>query len=156
MKTCFFIGHRDAPESIYDRLLAAVERHIVEYDVTDYVVGRYGSFDCLATQALLKAKQRHPEVRLTLLLAYYDPLKPFELPLGFDDSLYPEGMEQVPRRAAIIRANQYMIRHSDYLIAYDARKIGNTRKLVDYALRRGKKGLIRVENLYDQMKDFTR
>ena len=156
MKTCFFIGHRDAPESIYHRLLVDVERHIIEYGVTDFVVGQYGSFDRLAMRALVSAKQRHPEIRLTLLLAYYNPLKRFDLPQGFDDSLYPEGMERVPRRAAIIRANQYMIRHSDYLIAYDARKIGNTRKLVDYALRRGKKGLIRVENLYDQMKDFAR
>lgn len=156
MKTCFFIGHRDAPESIYDRLLISVERHIVEYGVTDFVVGQYGSFDRLSTRALIQVKQRHPEVKLTLLLAYYYPLKPFELPQDYDGSLYPEGMERVPRRAAIIRANQYMIRHSDYLIAYDSGKIGNTRKLMNYAQRREDKGLICVENLYDQMKGFAR
>lgn len=145
VKTCFFIGHRDAPESIYKHLLAAVEQHIVEYGVTDFVIGRYGSFDRLATRALVSAKQLHPEIRMTLLLAYYDPIKPFELPRGFDDSLYPEGMERVPRRAAIIHANQYMIRHSDYLIAYASGKAGNTRRLVDYARRRMKKGLIVLE-----------
>ena len=129
MKTCFFIGHRDAPEGIYDRLLAAVERHITEYGVTDFVVGRYGNFDHLAARAVVEAKQRHAGVSLTLLMLYYradaEPL-----PNGFDSSLFPDGFETVPKRAAILRANQYMIRHSDYLIVYDRGQIGNTRTLV--------------------------
>ena len=62
-------------------------------------------------------------------------------------SLYPDGLEHVPRRAAIVRANQYMVCHSDYLIAYDAGRIGNSRKLVEYARRREIKGQIHVENL---------
>ena len=32
-KTCFFIGHRDAPDTIYPALLAEVERHITEFGV---------------------------------------------------------------------------------------------------------------------------
>ena len=129
MKTCFFIGHRDAPESIYDRLLTVVERHISEYGVTDFVVGKYGNFDHLAACAVMEAKRYHSDVTLTLLMPYYradaDPL-----PDGFDGSLFPDGLETVPKRAAILRANQYMIHHCDYLIAYDTGRIGNTRKLV--------------------------
>ena len=132
MKTCFFIGHRGAPESIYNRLLQAVERHISEYGVTDFVVGRYGNFDYLAARAVIEAKQHHSDVMLTLLMPYYradaEPL-----PVGFDGSLFPDGLETVPKRAAILRANQYMIHHCDYLIAYDAGQIGNTRKLVTEA-----------------------
>ena len=129
MKICFFIGHRDAPESIYDRLLQAVERHISGYGVTDFVVGRYGNFDCLAARAVIEAKQHHSDITLTLLMPYYradsEPL-----PVGFDGSLFPDDLETVPKRAAILRANQYMIHHCDYLIAYDAGRIGNTRRLV--------------------------
>lgn len=139
MTACFFIGHRDAPESIYERLLSAVERHISEYGVTDFVVGRYGNFDHLAARAVLEAKQHHSDITLTLLMPYYradsDPL-----PDGFDGSLFPDGLETVPKRAAILRANQYMIHHCDYLIAYDAGRIGNTRKLVAEARK--------VERLY--------
>ena len=129
MKTCFFIGHRDAPESIYNRLLEAVERHISEYGVTDFVVGRYGDFDRLSARAVIEVKRHHTDVTLTLLMPYYradaDPL-----PDGFDGTLFPDGLETVSKRAAILRANQYMIQHCDYLIAYDAGRIGNTRKLV--------------------------
>lgn len=134
MKTCFFIGHRDAPESIYDRLLEAVKRHISEYGVTDFVVGRYGNFDRLAARAVVEAKQHHSDVTLTLLMPYYHAdAEP--LPNGFDGSLFPDGLETVPKRAAILRANQHMIRHCDYMIVYDAGRIGNTRKLVTKARR---------------------
>ena len=143
MKTCFFIGHRDAPESIYDRLVQAVERHISEYGVTDFVVGRYGNFDRLAARAVVEAKQHHSEVTLTLLMPYYrtdaDPL-----PDGFNGSLFPDGLEAVPKRAAILRANQYMIHHCNYLIAYDSGYIGNTRKLVAEARRIG---ILYLENI---------
>ncbi len=132
MKTCFFIGHRDAPESIYERLLSAVERHISEYGVTDFVVGRYGNFDHFAARAVIEAKRHHADVTLTLLMPYYrTDAEP--LPDGFDGSLFPDGLENVPKRAAILRANQYMIHHCDYLIVYDAGRIGNTRILVSQA-----------------------
>lgn len=132
MKTCFFIGHRDAPENIYERLLSAVERHISEYGVTDFVVGRYGNFDHLAARAVMEAKQCHSDVTLTLLMPYYrTDAEP--LPVGFDGSLFPDDLETVPKRAVILRANLYMIHHCDYLIAYDAGRIGNTRKLLSDA-----------------------
>jgi hypothetical protein len=94
----------------------------------------------------MEAKQHHHDVSLTLLMPYYrTDAEP--LPDGFDGSLFPDGLETVPKRAAILRANQYMIHHCDYLIAYDAGRIGNTRKLVEYARHRETKGLMHVENL---------
>lgn len=134
MKTCFFIGHRDASESIYDKLLQAVERHISEYGATDFVVGRYGNFDRLAARAVIEEKRHHADITLTLLMPYYRA-DANPLPDGFDGSLFPDGLETVPKHAAILRANQYMIHHCDYLIAYDAGRIGNTRKLVAEAER---------------------
>lgn len=144
---CFFIGHRDAPEWLVQPLRDAVERCIEQRNIANYVVGRYGRFDMLAARAVFDAKERHPDIRLTLLLTYYDPVAPIDLLLGFDDSIYPDGLELVPKRAAIIRANRYMVLHSDYLIAYDKEQIGNTRELVRYAQRCEKRGLIHVENL---------
>ena len=43
-KTHFFIGHRDAPDTIYPALLAKVERHITELGVGEFIVGNYGRF----------------------------------------------------------------------------------------------------------------
>ena len=56
MRSCFFIGHREAPDMRLPLLEAAVERHIMTYGVTDFVVGHYGGFDALAARAVKAAK----------------------------------------------------------------------------------------------------
>ena len=75
-KSCFFIGHREASEEIYPALYAAVEQHILEYGVTEFIVGHYGGFDRLAASAVKEAKRFYPEVRLTLLLPYHPAERP--------------------------------------------------------------------------------
>ena len=76
-KTCFFSGHREAPDSLLPILDAEVERHITEFNVMDFVVGRYGRFDSMAARCVKAAKKRHPEVTLTLLLPHH----PYDQPL---------------------------------------------------------------------------
>lgn len=117
-KSCFFIGHREVSKEIYPVLYAAVEQHIVEYGVTEFIVGHYGGFDRLAASAVKEAKRFYPEVKLTLLLPHHPAERPIPTPDGFDGTFYPPGMESVPRKAAIIRANRYVVDHVDYLIAY--------------------------------------
>ena len=132
-KSCFFIGHREASEEIYTDLRAAVEQHIVEFGVTEFIVGHYGGFDKLAARAVIDAKKTHPEVTLTLLLPYHPAEHPTAPPKGFDGTYYPPDMERVPRRVAIVRANRYMVDHVDYLIAYAWHPASNARELVEYA-----------------------
>ena len=57
--TCFFIGHRDAPEDIYAKLREAVADHITEHGVTDFVVGHYGRFDSMAARAVREEKAQY-------------------------------------------------------------------------------------------------
>jgi len=136
-KSCFFIGHRDAPCDLLPMLQQTVNMHILEYDVTDFVVGGYGSFDRMAARAVIIAKQQQPEITLQLLLPYHPAERPVEVPQGFDGTFYPPGMEHVPRRFAITRANRYMIENVDYLIAYARYPGSNALALVEYAERRG-------------------
>lgn len=145
--TCFFIGHRDTPDDLLPALAEEVERHITEYGVTSFYVGGYGQFDALAAKAVKTAKERHPEVTLTLLLPYHPFDRPIPTPDGFDDTFYPPGMETVPKKAAIVRANGYMVDHSDYLIAYVSHPSGGSRDVLEWALKRQKRGLIHVTNL---------
>ena len=150
-KTCFFIGHRDAPEALSPLLAEAVERHIAENSVDDFVVGHYGRFDALAAHAVRTAKKRRPEVQLTLLIPYYPFRGLKELSEDYDSTFFPPGMESVPKPFAIVRANEYMIRNSNYLICYDRGQIGKTRDFVELARQREKKGLIHVENLAEKI-----
>ena len=149
MSRCFFIGHREAPETILPPLISAVERHIAEYHVNEFVVGHYGSFDRFAQKAVMDAKKRFSDVALTILLPYHPSEQAVELPEGADGFLYPEGMERVPKRAAISRANRYMIAHSDYLIAFLQHFGSNTREFVEYAQKREKQGLLKKVTLLE-------
>lgn len=131
-KTCFFIGHRDTLDSIYPQLVKEVERHITAHGVDTFVVGHYGRFDALAARAVREAKMCHPSVKLLLLLPYH-PAEQSVSADGFDGTFYPDGMERIPRRAAILQANRRMIDHCDYLIAHAWQPGGNAVKFVEYA-----------------------
>lgn len=148
MKSCFFIGHRDAGDKLLPILAETVERHITQHGVTDFYVGHYGRFDSMAAQTVLDAKKRHPAVTLTLLLPYHPADRPI---LTFDNTFYPPGMETVPKRLAIVRANRYMVDHCDHLIAYAWHPASNARGLVEYAKARQKRGVIQVENLAEKI-----
>jgi len=147
LKSCYFIGHHTAPNDIQERLLEAIERHITEYGVSEFIVGRYGAFDRMVQSALVKAKKRYPDIILRLLIAYHPAEQPIIPPRGFEGTYYPPELESVPRRCAIIRANQFMIKSVDYLICYDKGYVGNTRELVTIAQGQEKEGLIHIENL---------
>ncbi len=143
MKTCFFIGHRDAPEWVDAALALAVERHIVEYGVTEFIVGHYGNFDRLAAAAVIAAKRAYPQITLTLLLPYHPTVHPIETPCGFDGTCYPINMENVPPRFAIPRANRYAVEQAEHLIAYVVNAASNAREVMKYAEKCG----VTVENL---------
>ena len=152
MKSCFFIGHREAPESLAEILAESIERHISEYGVNEFVVGGYGAFDRMSVRQLALAKKRHPEINIMLLTPYHPSERKVYLPKGFEVTFYPPGMERVPKRLAIVRANRYMIEHSDCLIAYVWHAASNARELLEYAQKLETKGKIHIENLADKIK----
>ena len=148
-KSCFFIGHREASSELLPLLNEAIEAHITRYGVTNFIIGHYGGFDQLAAKAVIAAKKCHPEITLSLLLPYHPAERSIKLPAGFDDMIYPDGLENVPQRYAIVRANQSVIKHVNYLIAYVWHPASNARNLLEYAEKRKQNGLIHVTNLAD-------
>lgn len=143
-KSCFFIGHREASDELLPILTQVVVKHISEYGVTEFIVGGYGGFDRLAAKVVISLKQQYPHITLSLLIPYHPAERPIETPPGFDNTYYPPGMENVPRKLAIVRANRYMVDHVDYLIAYVWHPASNARDLVEYAKKREQRNLISV------------
>lgn len=132
---CFFVGSRDAEMHLLEKLERSVEQHRVEFGVRQFVVGHYGNFDRMAISSVLKLKKKYSDVELFILLPYHPSERAADVPKGCDGTIYPDGLETVPRYAAIVYANQYMVRNSDYLIAYAGSPVGNTVRLLDYAKR---------------------
>lgn len=134
MPTCTFFGHRDCPDSVKPELLAAIENLITEKNVRTFYVGNHGNFDRLTVSLLRDLSARHTDVKYYVVLAYL----PQRVQSSTDITLYPEGIEIIPKRYAIDFRNRWMIEKSDYVITYVTRSFGGAAKAKNYAEKHGK------------------
>ena len=146
-KSCFFIGHREADEQLLPRLELEIEKLIAVENVRYFYVGGYGGFDRIAASAVKHVKQKYPDITLMLVLPYHPADHPTETPNGFDGTYYPDGLENTPKRYAIMRTNKIMVDTCNYLVCYVNHGASNSRKLLEYAKQREIKGLIRIINI---------
>ena len=146
-KSCFFIGHREADERLLPRLELVIDRLIWAENVRYFYVGGYGGFDRIAAVAVKHAKQKYPDITLMLVLPYHPAERTVLTPNGFDGTYHPKGLENTPRRYAIVRTNQIMIDTCDWLVCYVRHGASNSRNLLEYARRRESKGLIQIINI---------
>lgn len=134
MPTCTFFGHRDCPDSVEPELLAAIENLITEKNVRTFYVGNHGNFDRLTASLLRGLAVLHPDIKYYVVLAYL-PTKAYSESY---ESIFPEGIEEVPKRFAIDFRNRWMIEKSDYVITYVTRSFGGAAKSKNYAEKHGK------------------
>ena len=146
-KSCFFMGHREADERLLPRLELVIDQLITGENVRYFYVGGYGGFDRIAAAAVKRAKQKNPDITLMLVLPYHPAERAVPTPDGFDGSYHPEGLENIPRRYAIVRTNQIMVNTCDWLVCYVRHGASNSRNLLEYARRREEKSLIQIINI---------
>lgn len=146
-KTCFFIGHKDAEKELCPVLYRMIEQIFVQDHVTTFYVGNYGRFDYWVGESVRKLKESHAGIKLFLVIPYHPSIRPIEAPPGYDGTYYPDGMESVHPKYAIMQANRKMIDSCDHLIAYVYHDIGNSYKVLEYARKREKQGLIQISNI---------
>lgn len=90
---------------------------VTDFGVSQFWVGGYGAFDSVASAAVMQLKKNFPHIKLYLILAYM-PKEGAAVPNFYDGTVYPEGLELVPRRFAISRRNQWMVNNCDLVIGY--------------------------------------
>lgn len=139
MKTVFLFGHRECQNCVWEGVYDAAEEFINRFPGEDirFIVGHRGNFDQIATYSLIVVKQKYKQVKILKLIAYYDPIKRLYFPGEIDGSIYPEGLETVPKPFAVVKANNIMVNSCDAVICYVLRKGSNTYKLLLKAQRRG-------------------
>ena len=146
-KSCFFMGHREADERLLPRLELVIDRLITRENVRYFYVGGYGGFDRIAAAAVKHAKQKYPDITLMLVLPYHPAERAVPTPNGFDGTYHPEGLENAPRRYAIVRTNQIMVDTCEWLVCYVLHGASNSRNLLEYTQSRKAKGLIQIVNI---------
>ena len=100
-----------------------------------FYVGNQGNFDAMA-YSLLKELGLSHGVDYTVVLAYM-PIKPDPF-LEANNTILPEGIENVPRRFAIEYRNRWMIDQSDIVVTYVQRSFGGAAKFKDISKKKGK------------------
>ena len=134
-KTCCFFGHREVTHNIRPKLTAVIEKLITEDGVTEFYVGHQGQFDNMVYSVLKELKGKYPQIRYTVVLAYM-PNEHIKELYG-EDTLFPDGMESVPKKFAISKRNDWMISHSDVAVCYLHKITGGAAKCREKAKKKG-------------------
>lgn len=131
---CTFFGHRNAPFFLKNELIKCIENLIKENDVKVFYVGTQGVFDSLVWESLNELKRIYSNILCYKVLAYL----PIKEKCDSENTIYPEGLENVPKRLVIIKRNEWMIERSDIVITY-IRHSGGAETFSALAKRKGKR-----------------
>lgn len=143
MAVCTFFGHHDCPSSIRPALVTTLIDLIEHSGVDTFFVGNHGAFDAMARSVLSELKQIYPHIRYTIVLAYLPVHGGTLEKKDYANTMLPEGIENVPRRFAIVWRNKWMLRQAEYVVAYVVHSVGRSSQFVEMAARQGKR-IVRI------------
>lgn len=156
-RTACFTGHRNIPEKdvqrieeLLDRVIEALYRKGVVYFGAG---GAYG-FDMLAEKAVLRARERHGEIKLILVLPCKEQDKYWT---AENRRLFSEIMSRADKvcytaesyyDGCMLKRDRHLVDFSGYCVAYLAKSSGGTAYTVKYAAQNG----LGIINLAELMK----
>lgn len=123
------------PKEIEPTLRSTLIDLIENKNVNVFYVGNNGNFDTMVRRQLENLSQLYP-ITYSLVLAYLPTAKN-----KYDDSsntIYPEGLETVPKRFAISWRNKWMIQQADIVVTYVTYSFGGAAQFKEMAKRQGK------------------
>ena len=122
LAACTFFGHQDAPASVMPRLRSVLVELIQQRGVDQFYVGRQEDFDAMVRRVLVELAEIYPHISYAVVLERLPTQRDTWNPLPCDHTLFPEGLETVPPRFAIHHRNEWMLRHSDFVVTYITRR----------------------------------
>ena len=132
---CTFFGHKDTPKETEPTLRSTLIDLIENKNVNVFYVGNNGSFDTMVRRQLEDLSHIYP-ITYSVVLAYlpteknkYDNLT---------NTIYPEGLETVPKRFAISWRNKWMIQQADIIVTYVTHNFGGAAQFKKMAVRQSK------------------
>lgn len=140
MSICTFFGHRDCPGVLKVQLRNVLQDLIEHCGVDTFYVGNQGSFDNMVCSVLRELVLQYPQITYTVVLAYLPSGQTNKLSGQHNlfDTLYPEGLETVPKRFAIDWRNRWMLKQADYVVTYVVHSWGGAAKFSEMAKQMGK------------------
>lgn len=147
-RTACFTGHRNIPaqkiKNIEKQLDKIIEK-LYQKGVIFYGAGGAHGFDMLAEKAVLRAKQRHDEIKLILVLPCKNQDKYWttENKMEFAEILHKADKvvytSEFYENGCMHKRNRHLVNFSGYCIAYLTKNSGGTAYTVNYARQTGLK-----------------
>ena len=102
-----------------------------------FYLGGYGDFDSLCLRTLRELKKEFQNIELIFITPYIDKnFSKLEFAKSYyDDVIFPP-IENVPRKFAILKRNEWMVDSADLVIAYVKYSWGGAVKTLEYAKRK--------------------
>ncbi len=124
MAVCTFFGHRNVTKDIEPILYSTLVDLIENKNVNVFYVGNQGGFDYIVRKNLKTLKVDYPHIDYAVVLAYMPSTNDKRVYYDCDDTIYPEEMEKIHPKYAIIERNKWMINVSEYVVTYVKCSIG--------------------------------
>lgn len=129
---CTFFGHRDTPCSVQPILHGVLVNLIEKHEADTFYVGNQGNFDSMVHCELKELSKIYPHIKYYVVLAYLPTKKDYYL-TDFSDTVYPDGLENVPLRFAIDKRNGIMLTWSNIVVTYVCGSVGGAAKFKNLA-----------------------
>ena len=139
---CLFIDEEK------EKLKQLLTKEIRKNPTCKFYLGGYGDFDSLCLRTLRELKTDFPNIELLFITPYLDKnYSKLELAkYYYDDVIFPP-IENVPRKFAILKRNEWMVDSADLVISYVKYSWGGAVKTVEYAKRKKKQIInLAIEN----------
>ena len=146
LKTACFTGHRQIPAGEEEKIRARLDEVIAELigqGIERFATGGARGFDTLAAQAILRAKETHPQIRLILILPFPGQAKRwpehnrkiYEAIKSQADEI--EYASEQYTRFCMLERDRLLVKRACVCAAYQTKDTGGTAYTVKYARANG-------------------
>ena len=135
-KACALFGYDTEANDASKPLEPALRTAILKQKIDTFWCCGFSGFDLNAALAILKLQDDFPGIKSILIRASL-PTKPDPFPGLYDGALYPDGLESLPSRLAVVKRNQWMVKHCDLIIASAGNDLCDAYEVVLMARRYG-------------------
>lgn len=143
---CCLFGHGNAPDSIRQNLKNQIVKIFEADPETMFYFGKHGHFDAMVRSVMKELKKEGHDVHYAVVLSRMPgPLGEFDDPKEYEDTMFPEGLEEVHPKFSVTWVNNWMVRLTDTVICYITHDFGGAAQFVNKARRKGS----RIINLAD-------
>lgn len=134
------IGHRYIERfgEIEEHLQQVVADLIKTKEYVEFFIGRNGDFDILAASVVKRAQEKYGKDNNSLILVIPYKIADLEYMENYYDEIwYPDELYGVHYKSAITMRNEWLVDHSDMLIAYVTKDQGGAYECMKKAQQKG-------------------